>query len=226
VLRVGDLNRVAVRTGVPTIGDFPNGDIAAGGDGAPLVIALFDYALYRDPQRNRVVQNIRGIGNCKLLPASGGLASVIGFDTGPGVMGYRPPGPPLHERRRTLRQGRTQSGARRGRQRPATEAAPGSVHSDGPAEGRGLGELRRAFVRKIVELAAQTQPPADDVIATGTALTVESIALNYETHLHRACTAPTGAIDEVIVGGGGAINPTPLKMLGERLGCRVSTHED
>jgi 1,6-anhydro-N-acetylmuramate kinase len=55
---------------------------------------------------------------------------------------------------------------------------------------------------------------------------VESIALNYETHLHRACTAPTGAIDEVIVGGGGAINPTPLKMLGERLGCRVSTHED
>ena len=55
---------------------------------------------------------------------------------------------------------------------------------------------------------------------------MESIALNYERHLHHACTAPTGAIDEVIVGGSGASNPTLLKMLGERLGCRVSTHED
>ena len=79
VLRVGDLNRIAVRTGFPTIGDFPNGDIAAGGNGAPLVTALFDYALYHDPERNRVVQNIGGICSCNLLPASGGLASVRGI---------------------------------------------------------------------------------------------------------------------------------------------------
>ncbi len=73
---------LAERTGITVVADFRSRDIAAGGQGAPLVPA-FHAACFRHPSRTRVVLNIGGIANVTLLPADRSLP-VLGFDTGPG----------------------------------------------------------------------------------------------------------------------------------------------
>ena len=84
-LQIGDASIIAGLTGVTTIGDFRPADMAAGGQGAPLV-PFFDYLLYRDAKKGRVVLNIGGIANVTAIPAGGGPEDIIGFDTGPGNM--------------------------------------------------------------------------------------------------------------------------------------------
>lgn len=79
-LQLGDANIIAERTGITTVADFRRRDVAAGGQGAPLVPA-FHRALFAKPGSARAIINIGGIANVTLLNADG---SVQGFDTGPG----------------------------------------------------------------------------------------------------------------------------------------------
>jgi anhydro-N-acetylmuramic acid kinase len=79
-LQIGDANRIAERTGIDVVADFRRRDMAAGGEGAPLVPA-FHAAAFATPGRTNVVVNIGGISNITVLGADG---SVSGFDTGPG----------------------------------------------------------------------------------------------------------------------------------------------
>jgi anhydro-N-acetylmuramic acid kinase len=79
-LQFGDANIIAERTGITTVADFRRRDVAAGGQGAPLVPA-FHAALFGQSGRERAVVNIGGIANITLLPADGGIT---GFDCGPG----------------------------------------------------------------------------------------------------------------------------------------------
>ena len=79
-LQLGNHARLAERTGIPVVGDFRSRDIAAGGQGAPLVPA-FHQAIFAAPDTHRVILNIGGIANLSDLPISG---SVTGFDSGPG----------------------------------------------------------------------------------------------------------------------------------------------
>ena len=78
---------LAERTGITVVGDFRSRDIAAGGQGAPLVPA-FHAACFRDATRHRVIVNLGGIANITSLPPTSAAAStaVTGFDTGPGNM--------------------------------------------------------------------------------------------------------------------------------------------
>lgn len=80
-LQIGDPNIIAETTGIATVADFRRRDIAAGGQGAPLVPA-FHHAVFGNSTFTRVVANIGGMANITLLPAREG--SIIGFDTGPG----------------------------------------------------------------------------------------------------------------------------------------------
>jgi len=80
-MQVGDPNIIAQRTGITTVADFRRRDMAAGGQGAPLV-PLFHQEVFRHPSSNRAILNIGGIANLTLLPAHGG--PVQGFDSGPG----------------------------------------------------------------------------------------------------------------------------------------------
>ncbi|MFM8301779.1 MAG: anhydro-N-acetylmuramic acid kinase, partial [Gemmatimonadota bacterium] len=75
---------IAEQTGIPVIADFRVRDVAAGGQGAPLV-PLADAALFTDDAKWRVLQNLGGIGNCTVVPPRGVLEGVRAFDTGPGV---------------------------------------------------------------------------------------------------------------------------------------------
>jgi len=78
-LQVGDPNVIAERTGIDVVADFRRRDVAAGGEGAPLMPA-FHAAVLGDARETRAVLNLGGIGNLTLLPKSG---PVRGFDTGP-----------------------------------------------------------------------------------------------------------------------------------------------
>lgn len=78
-LQLGDPNVIAERTCIPTVADFRRADVAAGGQGAPLLPALHA-AVLADPDVPRVVLNLGGIGNLTLLVPG---EPVIGFDTGP-----------------------------------------------------------------------------------------------------------------------------------------------
>ncbi len=81
-LQIGDPNRIAERTGITTVADFRRRDMAAGGEGAPLVPA-FHAEVFRDSREQRAILNIGGIANLTVLPADH-EAPVSGFDTGPG----------------------------------------------------------------------------------------------------------------------------------------------
>lgn len=79
-LQIGNPSLIAEHTGITTVSDFRARDIAAGGQGAPLVPG-FHHWLFHSTTRDRVIVNIGGIANLTHIPARG---SVIGFDTGPG----------------------------------------------------------------------------------------------------------------------------------------------
>ncbi|WP_373740305.1 anhydro-N-acetylmuramic acid kinase [Neisseria sp.] len=81
-IQLADLPLLAGLTGIFTVGDFRSRDLAAGGQGAPLVPA-FHHTLFHHPEETRVVLNIGGISNISVLPPS---APAFGFDTGPGNM--------------------------------------------------------------------------------------------------------------------------------------------
>lgn len=82
-LQLGDANLIAEATGITTVADFRSRDIAAGGQGAPLVPA-FHYEALTHSDKNRVILNIGGIANISYLPAKTNNKPVTGFDTGPG----------------------------------------------------------------------------------------------------------------------------------------------
>ncbi|MBB4594101.1 anhydro-N-acetylmuramic acid kinase [Xanthomonas cannabis] len=77
--QIGDASRIAEHTGVTTVADFRRRDVAAGGQGAPLMPA-FHLAMLGAGDEDRAVLNLGGIGNLTLIPRDG---TVLGFDTGP-----------------------------------------------------------------------------------------------------------------------------------------------
>ena len=94
-----DPSLLARETTLAVVSDFRRADLAAGGQGAPLV-PFADWILFRHPTINRVILNLGGIANLTWLPAGGGIDDVIAFDTGPGcclsdwlMRTYRPGGP-------------------------------------------------------------------------------------------------------------------------------------
>jgi anhydro-N-acetylmuramic acid kinase len=218
-LQVGEPSVIAERTGILTVAEFRYRDMAAGGQGAPLV-PLADYALFRSDSVNRAVQNLGGIANVTWLPAGGSLADVIAFDTGPGNMaidGVVQLGSQFHF-------SMDQDG-RFGASGPVNEKALGwllehEYFRRSPPKTVGREEFGDEYAGMLLTLLKGHGKRYRDIVPTVTALTAASIAHAYRTHL-------PAMPDEVIVGGGGTQNPTLMRMLRERLPeCTIRTHED
>jgi anhydro-N-acetylmuramic acid kinase len=215
-LAIGQAAVIAERTGILTIGDLRVRDVAAGGHGAPLV-AYFDWAQLRDSKKARAMQNIGGIANVTYVPPGAELDDVLAFDTGPGNMIIDALVYILSDGTETF----DRNGAR---------AVRGAVNEEilqwcmsdpyfqlRPPKTTGRERFGRQFARRIVDRFAGT--PFDDLIATATAFTAESIAQAYQKFIGRP-------VDEMIVAGGGAKNPTLLRMLRERLPeCEIRVYE-
>jgi len=216
---IGQSAVIAERTGITTVGDLRVRDVAAGGQGAPL-IAYADWVLLRDEKLGRCIQNIGGIGNVTYLPPAATPDDVIAFDTGPGNMVIDA----LAEVATggALKFDRDGELGARGTVQPALlEAWMDDVYfTKAPPKTTGREHFGVQFARRIMTEAQGVK--IEDLIATATALTAESIARAY-----RDFVMPRGAIDEVVVGGGGSQNPTLMKMLRARLPHqRLISHED
>lgn len=216
---IGQSAVIAERTGITTIGDLRVRDVAAGGQGAPLV-AYADWVLLRDPKLGRCVQNIGGIGNVTYLPPGASPGDVIAFDTGPGNMVIDA----LIDLATDGAQPYDQNGAVAAQGHVAPEALAAWLDDPyfrtAPPKTTGREHFGVQFARRIMDEAREL--PFEDLVATATALTAESIALAYRDFI-----LPLGPVDQVIVGGGGNRNPTLMVMLRERLsGISLLSHED
>ncbi|HVS03342.1 MAG TPA: anhydro-N-acetylmuramic acid kinase [Thermoanaerobaculia bacterium] len=208
-LAIGQSAVIAERTGALTLGDLRVRDVAAGGHGAPL-IAYADWVLLRHPTLGRCVQNIGGIGNVTYLPPGAARQDVVAFDTGPGNMVIDALAEALSAGE--MKFDRDGAMAARGQVREAllAELREHPFFAREPPKTTGREVFGVQFARELLARAGDAAP--EDLVATATALTASTIAEAYERFL-----APRGPIDEVIVGGGGAKNPTLMRMLRERL---------
>ncbi|HYC89130.1 MAG TPA: anhydro-N-acetylmuramic acid kinase [Thermoanaerobaculia bacterium] len=206
---IGQSAVIAERTGIITVGDLRVRDVAAGGQGAPLV-PYFDWVLLRHKTRGRAIQNIGGIGNVTYIPPKATWEDVIAFDTGPGNM-------IIDELAWVATNGRQTYDV------DGALAATGTVNEELleywmgdpyfaklPPKTTGRELFGAQFARRI--LAEAPNVPIHDLIATATALTAESIARAY-----RDFVMPRGPVSEIMVAGGGAKNPTLLQMIRARL---------
>ena len=205
-LQLGEPSVIAERTGIPTVADFRPRDLAAGGQGAPLV-PFADYFLFRDRRKARAVQNIGGIANVTFLAPGAAPEKIIAFDTGPGNMVMdRAAERATRGRRRFDSGGRL---ARRGRVDAAllAELMRHPYLRRRPPKSTGRETFGREFADALYDRARRGLAPAD-IVATATAWTAETIADAYRRFLPRAP-------DEVIISGGGARNPALVHLLAE-----------
>lgn len=218
-LQLGEAAVIAERTGVPTVSDFRARDVAAGGQGAPL-IAYVDWLLLRHPTRARAIQNIGGIANVTYLPPGDDPDGVLAFDTGPGNMLIDAAAARATEGALTFDQDGELAARGRVDEALVSEwlAHPYFRRPPPKSTGRELfGEV--FFDSAWARARARGLEPAD-IVASLTALTARSIADAYRRFLPRP-------VEEVIVGGGGARNPALMRMLYQALApARVMTHED
>ena len=194
---------IAARVGVPVVSDFRPADIAAGGQGAPLVPFL-DYLLYRDERVGRVVQNIGGIANLTAIPGSASPEQVVAFDTGPGNMVIdaltaRLFGKPFDRDGRIATSGAVMKPV-------VAHFLRAPFFRRKPPKTAGREEFGREFVGEFMQRCGRAN--RRNVVATATALTAHSIADALRRFVLRK-----GTFKEFIVSGGGARNSTLMAML-------------
>jgi anhydro-N-acetylmuramic acid kinase len=201
---------VAERTGVPVVSNFRARDIAAGGQGAPLV-PYVDYLLFRHPKRARIALNIGGIANITVIPAGAAPGDVVAFDTGPGNMVIdalaREMGLPCDRGGKIAASGRVDRAL-------LDDLLADPYYRRHPPKSAGREQYGAAFVARL----KKSRLPMPDLIATATVLTAATVAMGVGMH-----RLPT----DLIVSGGGVHNPQIMAHLAGFLpGIAISTSTD
>ena len=203
-LQIGDPNLIAERTGITVVADFRRRDLAAGGQGAPLVPAFHEAAFRdRDGEHDRIVLNLGGIANITVLPRSSWYPDMVthGFDTGPANL--------LMDAWCSLQTGQSYDA-------DGAWGASGKVHQDLltqllthpyfaklPPKSTGREDFNLAWLQQ--QLMGFTQVSAVDVQATLQALTVQSVI--------KAIKQTGLKYGQLVVCGGGALNSALYKLL-------------
>jgi len=215
---------VAARVGAPVVSDFRPADMAAGGQGAPLVPFL-DYLVFRHPRHGRIVQNLGGIANLTAIPAGAKPGQVLAFDTGPGNMVMDAVMERL-EGRSYDRDGRV---AARGRVLEGVLAAllRQPFFRQAPPKSAGREQFGREFVAEFLGRCGRAKK--EDVVATATALTSRAIGEALRRFVLTAEARRRGGFKEYVVSGGGAKNRALMRLLQQEaksLGLRLRRPEE
>ncbi|MCU1304400.1 MAG: hypothetical protein JWQ87_4684 [Candidatus Sulfotelmatobacter sp.] len=223
--QTGEAAILAARVGAPVVSDFRPADMAAGGQGAPLVPFL-DYVLFRDPRIGRLMQNIGGIANLTAIPADSTANDVIAFDTGPGNMVIDAVteklfGQPFDRNGKIAASGRVLD-------KVVQKILQRSFFRRTPPKTAGREEFGREFVREFLGHCGPCKK--QDAVATTTALTVRSIADAIRRYaIPRGGSNRKRSFQEMILSGGGAKNIALVAMLtGElaTLGLRLRLSDE
>jgi anhydro-N-acetylmuramic acid kinase len=209
---------IAERTGIAVVSDFRVRDVAAGGQGAPLV-SIADALLFAGDGW-RALQNVGGIGNVTIVPPDGALASVRAFDTGPGVAVIdavvRRVAPSL----RFDEDGRI-AAAGEPIEEVVTELVAHPYFAAEPPKSTGRELFDDAYVSHFIERCRALRPAATDgdLVATAVSLTARSIADSYRRFMPEPVT-------EVLLSGGGAKNPVLFARIAAELAPLAVSHFD
>jgi len=215
-LQIGESSVISERTGISVISNFRERDMAAGGKGAPLVPHL-DYLLLRSRGRGRVAVNIGGIANLTAIPPNSNTERIIAFDTGPGNMVIDQLVSRITLGRQTFDRDGVIAGAGAVDPKLLNKLLRDKYFRAKPPKTAGREQYGAEFVGKLLD----TELSTEDLIATATALTAESIALGI-----RNFVMPEMRVDEIYVSGGGAHNPTLMAMLRKAVDTIPVMHSD
>ncbi len=213
-LQIGESSVIAKETGCLTISNFREADIAAGGEGAPLV-CFADEKWFKPTGKNIAVQNIGGISNVTMVSHS---HPTFGFDTGLGniMIDYCTDkffGIPYDKDGEIAKSGNISESW-------LDCLLQDEYYFKKPPKTTGREYFSPLYIENALKFA-----PAEpkDIIATVTALTAKTIVQAYERFI-----LPEIDIEEVVIGGGGAYNPTLMKFLRTYLpkDIKLKTHED
>lgn len=213
--QAGDASRIAERCGCAVIADFRARDVAAGGQGAPLV-PIADARLFAHPTHWRALQNLGGIGNVTLVPpaqqmSADDVLAVRAFDTGPGVV-------VIDGVVRALRAPLTfdRDGALALQGTPISSVIDDCLtdpyFAASPPKSTGREWFTREYIAEFIARcrAAVSNARDEDIIATAVHFTARSIADQFT----RFVEAP---VHEVLVSGGGARNPALMQAIAAAL---------
>jgi anhydro-N-acetylmuramic acid kinase len=214
-LQIAEPALIAERMGVPVVADFRPADMAACGQGAPLV-PMLDYLLLRDARKGTVALNIGGIANFTVIPAGAEPEEVFGFDTGPGNM-------LIDSLVRRFTHGKKTYDA------SGRWAARGQVIAPllermlrypffqrQPPKSAGREQFGDAFLERFLREERDSRP--EDLLRTATELTARTIANALQRFMPRKI-----AIHRLIISGGGAHNQLLVTRLTELL-PKLSLH--
>lgn len=205
-LQIGEASVIAERTGIPVVFDFRTRDMAAGGQGAPLVPYL-DWAVFRKPGAHRLLLNIGGIANLSLVGDR--FEDTIAMDTGPGNMVMDAIARRATNGSETMDRDGTLSAKGRFIPELLTELLAHPFLSLQPPKSAG----REGFGAVLADaLWSRFGSRPFDLLATALSFTVESVALAVERFV-----LPRASPEGLYVSGGGARNPRLMDALARRL---------
>ena len=200
------------------VSDFRVRDLCAGGQGAPLV-PYAEYLLWREPEKTVGLQNIGGIGNITILPRHGRPEDTYAFDTGPGNMVMD-----QLVQRQTGGKMRFDEGGAMAARGQVDDSLLGFLMKDPylrlpPPKSTGREFYGEAYVDALLAEAGRLSLKDEDILATATRFTAECIRVAVESFC-------PDRPDEVVVCGGGSLNPTLMAMIRDALPMPVMRGED
>ncbi len=217
--QIGESAMIAYGLKTQVIDNFRVMDLAAGGEGAPLV-PYAEYLLYRSENYTRLLQNIGGIGNVTVLPKHQTVEDVIAFDTGPGNMVVDA----LMEHFYQVPYDVDGNVARSGKAIPelSQRLQQHPYLAMQPPKSTGREQFGAEFVKTL--LATYGEYPPEDLIYTLTDFTAYSVALHYQRFVFPKY--PKEEI-EIILAGGGTHNTFLRERLQHYLvDCSIKTQEE
>lgn len=208
-LQIGEAAVIAQRTGITVVSNFRARDMAVGGEGAPMV-PYFDWLVFRHPTKTRVLQNIGGIANMTVLPKGCSLEDIHAFDNGPGNMIMDHMASSITDGK--LRYDKDGAMAARGRVQQSLlhQLMEHGFIQRKPPKTSGREEFGGEYTENLVAKWRSLGVSPEDMLATATAFTANVIVKD----LMEVAASPDG-LDEVIVSGGGALNPVLMRMIRE-----------